>query len=581
MTTLIPKYYEGATGSVNRPINLKLAETISVKDFGAVGDGSTNDAVAIQAAFDAVAALSTGGCVFFPAGNYISLANISIALAANKSITVLGDGEGNTSVSFAGATNGITISLGNNSCATVQKLSIIRSYATGVYANNGLTIFATTPGTPAGAVRVQNVTIKGNAARTTAWAYGLALSDLQNPVIDNVAIFAPDADGSTTSQMISLYGSSSSSYSADVKISNVETVGGFKAVAISGFSQGVYITNSTLIGCEYGVDWTSGTNGELLALSNSHINARSAGLNLTAVTECLISNNFFLRFTNGAASWAAMYLSDALISTVHGNSIYGNLSGTETAMTINATTAPSGLQPISVTGNVIGAINGTGIGLTGYTKLASVKSNILNGVLGVGIDNGANPLGNYIFDNVINPSGNTGADFQLRSGTMLLGNTVSDPTAQLNINGASGYPLALGVQTSASSYQAAFWNTNGVVGSIQTSGSATSYVTSSDYRLKENVAPMQNALATVALINPVTYKWKVDGANGQGFIAHELQEVVPDCVTGEKDAVDADGNPVYQGIDTSFLVATLTAAIKELNAKVTALEEQVLNLGVK
>jgi hypothetical protein len=71
----------------------------------------------------------------------------------------------------------------------------------------------------------------------------------------------------------------------------------------------------------------------------------------------------------------------------------------------------------------------------------------------------------------------------------------------------------------------------------------------------------------------------VDGSDGQGFIAHELDEVVPGCVTGEKDAVDADGNPKYQGIDTSFLVATLTAAIQEqqaiiesLTARVSALE---------
>jgi squalene cyclase len=69
--------------------------------------------------------------------------------------------------------------------------------------------------------------------------------------------------------------------------------------------------------------------------------------------------------------------------------------------------------------------------------------------------------------------------------------------------------------------------------------------------------------------------------NGEGFIAHELSEICPHAVTGEKDAVDAEGNPQYQGIDTSFLVATLTAAIQELNAKVTSLEEQVLNLGVK
>ena len=102
------------------------------------------------------------------------------------------------------------------------------------------------------------------------------------------------------------------------------------------------------------------------------------------------------------------------------------------------------------------------------------------------------------------------------------------------------------------------------------STTAVAYNTSSDYRLKEDVAPMTGALATVAQLKPVTYKWKADGSDGQGFIAHELQAVVPECVTGEKDAVDADGNPVYQGIDTSFLVATLVARIQELKAIVDA-----------
>jgi hypothetical protein len=136
-----------------------------------------------------------------------------------------------------------------------------------------------------------------------------------------------------------------------------------------------------------------------------------------------------------------------------------------------------------------------------------------------------------------------------------------------------------------------FENPNGTVGNIATSGSGTTYSTSSDYRLKENIAPMVGALATVSTLKPVTYKWKTDGSDGQGFIAHELAEVFPDAVIGEKDAVktidelDAEGKvigtkevPEYQGIDTSFLVATLTAAIQELNAKVDAqaLEIQAL-----
>jgi len=119
-------------------------------------------------------------------------------------------------------------------------------------------------------------------------------------------------------------------------------------------------------------------------------------------------------------------------------------------------------------------------------------------------------------------------------------------------------------------------------GSISTNGSTTtSYVTSSDYRLKENIQPMTGALAKVAQLNPVTYKWKLDGTEAQGFIAHEIQAVVPDCVTGEKDAVDGDGNPKYQGIDTSFLVATLTAAIQELKVIVDAQAVEIAALKAK
>ena len=116
-------------------------------------------------------------------------------------------------------------------------------------------------------------------------------------------------------------------------------------------------------------------------------------------------------------------------------------------------------------------------------------------------------------------------------------------------------------------------------GYIGTNGTTTSYNTSSDYRLKEDVKPMVGALDTIAQLKPVTYKWKLDNSASQGFIAHELQEVVPDCVSGEKDAVNEDGSIKPQGIDTSFLVATLTAAIQEqqtiindLKARITALE---------
>jgi hypothetical protein len=124
---------------------------------------------------------------------------------------------------------------------------------------------------------------------------------------------------------------------------------------------------------------------------------------------------------------------------------------------------------------------------------------------------------------------------------------------------------------------------NSAVGNVSTNGSNCTFNSTSDYRLKENIAPMTGALDKVAQLKPVTYQWKKDGQDGEGFIAHELAEVCPEAVTGEKDAVelvdikDEEGNvigqeekPVYQAIDQSVLVATLTAAIQELKATVDA-----------
>ena len=164
------------------------------------------------------------------------------------------------------------------------------------------------------------------------------------------------------------------------------------------------------------------------------------------------------------------------------------------------------------------------------------------------------------------------------SGNLLVG-TTSAYGSRFQVTRSGGTPAAIHNSggTSGSFNQILFLNNAGTadIGYIaRTNDTSVSYNTTSDYRLKEAVQPMTGALARVAALKPVTYKWKADGSDGQGFIAHELQAVVPDCVSGEKDAVDADGKPVYQGIDTSFLVATLTAAIQEQQALIAALKGQ-------
>jgi hypothetical protein len=167
--------------------------------------------------------------------------------------------------------------------------------------------------------------------------------------------------------------------------------------------------------------------------------------------------------------------------------------------------------------------------------------------------------------------GTTSASIGNTSGTRLI-----DSGRTLNITNTSAtYPSIITNQVGFGGTTVSFRYTNSEKGYIETSSVAVAYVTTSDYRLKNTIAPMTGALAKLALLKPCTYKWNLDGSDGQGFIAHELAEVCPDAVSGEKDAVDAEGNPRYQGIDTSFLVATLTAAIQEQQAIIESLKARL------
>jgi len=160
------------------------------------------------------------------------------------------------------------------------------------------------------------------------------------------------------------------------------------------------------------------------------------------------------------------------------------------------------------------------------------------------------------------------------SGDLLVGRTTSIGGSRFTVEADTTTLNPMAVSNSRSSaatdYSVLFYRNGSLVGSIQTSLSDTTYVTTSDYRLKEDIQPMTGALAKVAQLKPCTYKWKATGADGQGFIAHELQEVVPTAVAGLKDGLNPDGSIKPQGIDTSFLVATLTAAIQELKAEFDA-----------
>jgi hypothetical protein len=201
------------------------------------------------------------------------------------------------------------------------------------------------------------------------------------------------------------------------------------------------------------------------------------------------------------------------------------------------------------------------------------------------------------------------------TGNVLVGTTSADPngigsSGRVVINTKNGGQAALtcyNVGTTAVNI-ISLENGNGQVGRIQINGTATSYLTSSDYRLKEDWQLISGASDRVLALKPVNFAWKVDGSRVDGFLAHEVAEVVPEAIAGTKDAMrdqeyevtaaieatyDEDGNeltaaveavmgtrsvPDMQGIDQSKLVPLLTAALQEALTEISALKARVTSL---
>jgi hypothetical protein len=136
----------------------------------------------------------------------------------------------------------------------------------------------------------------------------------------------------------------------------------------------------------------------------------------------------------------------------------------------------------------------------------------------------------------------------------------------------SGGSVAGFNRTTSDGTNVLFYREGLIVGDVSVTTTGTTFNSTSDYRLKESVAPLSGGLARVNSLKPSIYKWKSNGSDGEGFLAHELAEVVPAAVSGQKDAVNEDGTIKAQSIDMSRIVPILVAAIQELTAEVNALK---------
>ena len=160
-------------------------------------------------------------------------------------------------------------------------------------------------------------------------------------------------------------------------------------------------------------------------------------------------------------------------------------------------------------------------------------------------------------------------------GDLLVGRTSAFGSERVSIESASSNPILTTYNFNATAVtHHEIRNQNGIVGTIVASGGSTAYNTSSDYRLKQDFKDFEG-IDLVGKLKVYDYEWKVDESRSFGVIAHELQEVIPNAVHGEKDAVDKEGNDIMQGVDYSKIVPILIKAIQEQQEQIDSLKNQI------
>jgi len=246
----------------------------------------------------------------------------------------------------------------------------------------------------------------------------------------------------------------------------------------------------------------------------------------------------------------------------------GTLTGKLTLNDTNTTNVTNGVTMWGARGISVNSNSGEG------------SDNLIIGAMSDGTGNqfiaATNTSGTANYGINLNPVGGVVYVSKGTSGDLRVGNFVANGTGQgvkINSDSNQGSIIVETHLTSARSLMM-FVNGNGTVGTIQTNSSSTSYNTSSDYRLKENVDYTWDATTRLKQLKPARFNFISDDTNTlvDGFIAHEVSSVVPEAINGTKDEVDDDGNAVHQGIDQSKLVPLLVKTIQELEARITALE---------
>ena len=347
-------------------------------------------------------------------------------------------------------------------------------------------------------------------------------------------------------------------------VSLTSGVTGTLPIANGGTGATTFTTGSVLVGNGTAIyqQIAPSTSGNVLTSNGTtwYSAAPSGGSGSSGVSSFTVSNSVSGMTVSASASTGAVTLTTAISSgSTFRSGIGAAASGANTDIT--SITGLTTQLAVAYGGTGSNSLAGAGIVTTTDTQtISGVKT--FTGNNGYGSSN----------PGTINTSFTTPAYFKTTSGSVVA--AVFD--CQVASGNAAVFNVGTGYAGSAnlSAYFYGPTSSASNVGTITTNGSSTSYNTTSDYRLKENVTSLTGAIDRLKTLLPKRFTWKANPSIGivDGFIAHELQSVIPDAVHGTKDAVDANGHPVYQGIDTSVLVPLLTAALQEAIARIETLE---------
>lgn len=560
-----------AAGATLQSVQTKLEQYISVKDFGAVGDGVADDTAAIQAAIDA---FPNGVTIYFPRGTY----RVTAQIVVNTKVSLLGDGiasENGTGASFRGATcilrdftgSNATVAM-NGDCCTIDNIDVDGDgKGTGdqiqVWGSRVRLGKVSTRNSGNDGVRIGKTNAGASDTNSNFWGieYLITCGNAANGI---------RIDDTNTSTTLS-YPLGLSNANAGYAVLIDARTNGADGVQLGNCNDNVFVNvgsqDNTGIGIHFKTDGTNSGPRCNTILGND--------------SEANVGNDIQIDAATLPVSGPGLY-----------NKIYGNRSVAVNSRIVDNSTGSliwqwgTYLSTGYAFGKSISAANPAGdASFDGYAGANAAVTRVITKTVGTTgarqefwtkKDAGALALRAYIGDDgslVFNPTGGSGGGSGILVSKSVVNTTT--PGIQIGDSGAGGFFSRINMvgDGSGSDTKIAFYNSTGFTGSITTSGTATAYNVSSDYRLKEDAIVADGATALAAVMSwPIkSFKWKANGEADIGVIAHELQTVKPTAVSGEKDAM-RNGEIDPQGVDYSKLVPELVAAVQHLAARVAALE---------